>query len=61
MVTRFDGIGVIDEVRQVLIMLGEDKLCTCDSFTPALDAPRRNHPLYGRVEVIFLPKLVRMN
>ena len=52
--------GVIDE-PQVLVMLGEDKLRTRGSFTPAVDAPCRNYPLNGRVEVIILPKLVHMN
>ena len=52
--------GVIDE-PQVLVMLGEDKLRTRGSFTPAIDAPRHNHPLYGRVELIILQNLVHMN
>ena len=52
--------GVIDE-PQVLVMLGEDKLRTRGSCTTAVDAPCRNYPLYGRVELIILPELVHMN
>jgi hypothetical protein len=49
--------GVIDE-PQVLVILGEDKLRTKSSFTPPVDAPRCNYPLYGRVELIILQEFV---
>jgi hypothetical protein len=45
----------------VLVMLGEDKLRTRGSFTPAVDAPYRNYPLYGRVELIILQELIHIN
>ena len=42
-------------------MLGENKLRTRVSFTPDVDALRRNYFLYGRVELIILQELVHMN